>query len=266
VVPTVVCDLDGVVWLADRPIAGSADAIARLRAAGWRALFVTNNSYVPVRDVASKLASFGIPAEGDVVTSAMAGASLVRLGERVLLLGGPGAREELERVGAEVVQPGGSSGPVDVVVVGFHRSFGYESMREAATAIRAGARLVATNDDATYPTPEGPIPGCGSILAGVRVAGGVEPEVAGKPYAPMARLVRGLLGPGSCEVVVVGDRADTDGRFAAAMGAPFALVETGVTRAGEAVEPAPALRAPDLAAVADALLGGARPWAGAGGA
>jgi ribonucleotide monophosphatase NagD (HAD superfamily) len=61
--------------------------------------------------------------------------------------------------------------------------------------------------------------------------------------------------------VVVGDRADTDGRFASAMAAPFALVETGVTRPGEAVDPVPALRAPDLTAVADALLGGARPWA-----
>jgi 4-nitrophenyl phosphatase len=254
VVPTVVCDLDGVVWLADRAIAGASDAVARLRAAGWRTLFVTNNSFGRVRDVVSKLASFGIPAEGDVVTSAMAAASLVATGERVLLLGGPGAREELERVGAVVVAPGEGAAPVDVVVVGFHRTFGYEAMREAAAAVRAGARFVATNDDATYPTPDGPIPGCGSIVAGVRVASGVEPVVAGKPYAPIARLVRGLIGSGGVEVVVVGDRADTDGRFAAAMAAPFALVESGVTLAGEAVEPAPALRAADLAAVADALL------------
>ena len=37
-------DLDGVVWLAGDAIPGSVDAIARLRAAGQRVLFVTNNS------------------------------------------------------------------------------------------------------------------------------------------------------------------------------------------------------------------------------
>jgi len=40
----VLCDLDGVVWLAHRAVPGSADAVARLRSAGHRVLFVTNNS------------------------------------------------------------------------------------------------------------------------------------------------------------------------------------------------------------------------------
>ena len=37
-------------------------------------------------------------------------------------------------------------------------------MRIAATAAMRGARLIGTNDDATYPTPDGPIPGGGAIL------------------------------------------------------------------------------------------------------
>jgi HAD superfamily hydrolase (TIGR01450 family) len=256
VVPTLVCDLDGVVWLADRAIAGSAAAVARLRSAGWRTLFVTNNSFGRAEDVEAKLASFGIPASGDVVTSAMAAAALVAPGERVLLLGGPGAREELERAGAVVRLAGDGGGPVDAVVVGYHRSFDYEAMREGAAAVRAGARFVATNDDATYPTPEGPIPGAGSIVAGVQVASGVVPVVAGKPYAPMAELVQRLLGPGAVRAVV-GDRPDTDGRFAEALGVPFALVESGVTAPGAVVVPAPAIQAADLTAVVDALLGDA---------
>ena len=71
---TVVCDLDGVIWLADHAIAGSADAIALLRASGRRVLFVTNNSSVPLGAVVAKLEEFGIPAKGDVLTSAMAAA------------------------------------------------------------------------------------------------------------------------------------------------------------------------------------------------
>ena len=49
-VSTVLCDLDGVVWLAREPIPGASDAIARLRASGRRVLFVTNNSVSIVAD------------------------------------------------------------------------------------------------------------------------------------------------------------------------------------------------------------------------
>jgi 4-nitrophenyl phosphatase len=141
-------------------------------------------------------------------------------------------------------------GDADAVLVGFHRDFDYEGLRVAARAVRRGARLLATNDDATYPTPDGPIPGGGAILAAVVVATGADAVIAGKPHAPMAALVRARLGEHG---VMVGDRPDTDGRFAALLGYRFALVHTGVTPAGVAVEPAPDLVAPDLQALVEQL-------------
>ena len=71
-IDTVLCDLDGVVWLAHQPIAGSVDAIASMRSTGRRVLFVTNNSASVVADHESALAAIGVPADGDVVSSAMA--------------------------------------------------------------------------------------------------------------------------------------------------------------------------------------------------
>jgi HAD superfamily hydrolase (TIGR01450 family) len=251
----VVCDLDGVVWLADDVLPGAPDAIARLRGAGHPVLFVTNNSFSRVGEVEAKLARMGIPATGDVVTSAQAGAALVPVGSRVLLCGGPGAEEAL--LGRSAVVLRRSSEPVHVVLVGFHRDFDYEEMRLAAQAVRRGALLIATNDDATYPTPDGPIPGCGSIVAGIATAAGVEPLTAGKPYPPMAELIRGRLGERGADVVMIGDRPDTDGRFATVLGARFALVLSGVTAPTDLpVEPSPDLVAADLAAVADHLLAG----------
>ncbi len=244
-----VFDLDGVVWLVDEPIPGAAAAVGRVRAAGERVAFVTNNSFVPRAEVARKLAGFGIEPGDDVITSAMAAATLVEPGETVLVCAGPGARAELEARGARVVD----DGPADAVVVGFHRSFDYERMRIAATAVRLGARLIATNDDATYPTPDGVIPGGGAILASIVTATGVNPIVAGKPYAPMVELVRARLGPVG---VAVGDRADTDGRFARALGYEFALVLSGVTRSGDLpVDPNPDHTASDLDALVRDLLG-----------
>ena len=246
----VLCDLDGVVWLAHHPIAGSVEAVARLRAAGHRVLFVTNNSFARLAEHVAALEAIGIPAEGDVVSSATAAAELVRAGERVMVCGGPGVIEAVEARGATVTD---DPAP-DAVLVGFHRTFDYEVMNRASAAVRRGARLIGTNDDATYPTPDGPIPGGGAILAAIATASGITPEIAGKPYPPIAALVRAIVGDAAATAaVMVGDRPETDGRFARTLGCRFALVWSGVTPAGAVVDPSPDLAAADLAGIADQL-------------
>jgi HAD superfamily hydrolase (TIGR01450 family) len=250
--PVVLLDLDGVVWLAHQAIPGSPEAIAALRDAGVRVLFVTNNSASTVEEQEAALADIGVPAVGDVLTSAMAAAELVTGGERVLVCGGPGIRQALERRGAVVVD----DGPCEAVIVGFHRDFSYDGLRRAAGAVHRGARLIGTNDDATYPTPDGPIPGGGAILAAVTVGSGTAPLIAGKPYAPMASLVRLVVGDDAARrAVMVGDRPSTDGRFARELGCRSAQVWSGVTPRGAEVDPSPDLVADDLAGVVAMLLG-----------
>jgi len=250
-----VLDLDGVLWLGDQPLPGAADAVARLRAAGRRVLFATNNSSARVAEQEAKLAGHGIPAEGDVVTSALAVAHLIEPGERVLVCGGPGVVEALEAREAVVVDDAEAERgkPVDVVVVGFTRDFDYDRMRVASVAIRKGARFLATNSDVTYPTPEGLIPGGGAIAAAIAAAAEVEPEVAGKPHAPMARFIHDLVG--DTDGIMIGDRPETDGEFAVTLGYRFGLVLTGVTTTDDLpVTPTPDLVAPDLATLVDDVL------------
>lgn len=231
----VILDLDGVVWLSEKPIPGSPEAIDRLRAAGHRVLFLTNNSYPTVADLLAKLGDMGVDAGGgELATSSQAAARLVEPGESVLVCGGPGVREALEARGATVVD----RGRADAVVVGFHREFDYDRLNAAFRAVHAGARLIGTNDDPTYPTPDGPVPGGGSLLAAVATAAGVHPLVAGKPHQPMADLVADRLGgevgsDGIGHTVLVGDRPSTDGLMAVRLGVPFALVLSGVTLADD---------------------------------
>jgi 4-nitrophenyl phosphatase len=247
----VLLDLDGVVWLSHQPIPGSVAAVASLRRAGHRVLFVTNNSAPKVEMHEDALAAIGIEATGDVVTSSMAAAHLLQPGERVMVCGGEGIVQAVERRGAIV----SANGDVDAVLVGINRDFDYDVLRRTATAIIGGARLIGTNDDATYPTPEGPIPGGGAILAAVRVASGVTGDVAGKPHEPMAMLVRSLIGEdAAATAVMVGDRPETDGLFARRLGCRYAHVRSGVTPAGTLVTPTPDLEADDLAAVVATLL------------
>jgi HAD superfamily hydrolase (TIGR01450 family) len=253
----ILCDLDGVVWLMHQPIAGSVNAIESLRNAGHRVLFVTNNSFSVVADQENALANIGIDAHNDVVTSSQAAGALLRNGERVLLGGGPGAVEAIMNAGA--ILAGRSDDHIqdisdarkmnsefdqefeqqfdqqfDVVMVGFHPTFDYRGLTRLSNAVRNGARLIATNDDATYPTPHGLIPGGGSILAAVAAASGVEPIIAGKPHRPMADLVRQVLGINDLsDAWMVGDRPSTDGLFAQTVGCKFAQVLTGISSVGD---------------------------------
>jgi len=255
--PAWALDLDGVVWLADEPIPGSAMAIARLRDAGAQVVFVTNFSWGRRGDIADKLARHGIDPGDDVITSSMAAAAFLDPGERVLVVGGPGIVEAVESRGAEAVPvgaPDADSAPVDAVLVGLDPRFDYRAMTVAATAVRRGARLLATNDDATYPTAAGPVPGGGAVLAAIATASGVTPLVAGKPHDPIATLVRQRCGDVG---VMVGDRPDTDGRFARTLGWEFALVLTGTVTARDLpVTPTPERIADTLADLVDDVLVG----------
>jgi HAD superfamily hydrolase (TIGR01450 family) len=246
-----VVDLDGVVWLGDRAVPGSAQAVEALRRSGQRVVFLTNNSGLPVGDVVAKLGAVGIEAGAeDVITSAQAAAQLVSPGERVLACAGDGVREAVAERGARLVE----AGPADAVVVGWHPSFDYRELTAAARAVADGARLIATNEDPTYPTPDGPIPGAGAILAAVATAAQAKPVVAGKPHQPVVDLVRSRLGGVE---MVVGDRPSTDGLLARRLGASFGLVLTGVVRPGHGpLDPEPDVEAADLAALVEMKVAG----------
>ena len=239
-IKTVLCDLDGVVWLAHQPIEGSVAAIGELEKAGIDVLFVTNNSFSTQAQQHEALSRIGIDIKGNLVTSAMAAASCLEGGERVLVCGGEGLIEEVGRVAAEVVVPYRDRdvvGDFDAVVVGFHREFDFHVLSCALTAVRRGAQLLGSNSDPTYPTPHGPIPGGGAILAAIEHATGVKAVVAGKPHATMARYVRSVVDDvDGAEMLMVGDVVTTDGAFAREMQCAFGLVLSGMTSSSHGVE------------------------------
>lgn len=241
-------DLDGVLWRGKTPVPGSAVAVTRLRAAGHRVGFLTNNSFTAVAELVDKLAAMGVRAEtDDICTSAQAAAGLLDPGSTALVVGGPGIVEALDARGVDVV----GEGAVDAVVVGFDPTFDYKKLTAAFRAVRGGARLVGTNDDATFPTATGEIPGGGSLVAAVAYASGVTAEIAGKPNPAAARLVAERMGTISW---LVGDRLDTDGGTATALGARFGLVLSGVTGSAAGIDPEPAAVAADLATLVSDVL------------
>ncbi|HEV8564695.1 MAG TPA: HAD-IIA family hydrolase [Actinomycetota bacterium] len=221
-------DLDGVLYRGDRPVPAAADAVARLRRAGKRLAFVTNNSSRTPESVAARLGSVGIPAGADEVeTSAMATAEL--LGDRAVhtafVVGEDGVRRALADAGITLVAA--EDAVPDVVVVGWDHAADYSKLAAASLFVQRGAKLVATNADASYPAPEGLLPGAGALLAAIATTTGAIAEVVGKPHAPLLRAALARAGGG--RPLVIGDRIDTDVEGANALGWHSLLVLTGVT-------------------------------------
>ena len=116
---TWVIDLDGVIWLATQPISGSSEAVEKIRAAGVRVLFCTNNAATTSDALIDRLAAAGIRAgKSDLVTSAQAAATLLDPGSKAFVCGEKGILEALADRGVEVV----SEAPAAAVIVGWTRS------------------------------------------------------------------------------------------------------------------------------------------------
>ncbi|MGQ0849467.1 MAG: HAD-IIA family hydrolase, partial [Actinomycetota bacterium] len=249
-----ICDIDGVIYRGERAVSGSPAALARFEEAGWRILFCTNNSSRTRKTVAARIKAIAgyraVPEQ--VVSSAAAGAQLVaETRPPTLVLGGDGIVEALEEVAVPVVA---TAAEARALMVGLDLKLSYARLREATLVVASGGRFVATNHDATYPVEDAFWPGAGALVAAVEVASGIKAELAGKPHQPIRDLLRSRLAPGP--VWVVGDRPDTDLAMAAAEPEwSSALVLTGAVQSSEGVDPPPDLAAPDLAAVADELLG-----------
>jgi len=228
-----IVDLDGVVWRGHDPIDGAAKAITDVRANGVRVLFLTNEPGSSRRTFATRLTGMGIPATAsDVMTSAAATARVLGALDglatrRAFVIGPPALHDEVVGAGFELVSEGRAP-EAEVVVVGGHPGFDYGELRAAMTAVRNGARLFATGRDAVFPTPHGPWPGTGAVLAAVETAGGAAAVVVGKPEPIVFEIARRALA-GCDRIAVVGDHLIADIAGAKRAGLAAILVLTGAT-------------------------------------
>lgn len=235
-------DLDGTVYAGPRAIDGAIDT---LRDGDQQVLYVTNNASRAPADVARHLQELGLPAtEGDVVTSAQSAAKLLSdqlpAGSAVLIVGTDALAEEIQKRGLLPVREF-SADPV-AVVQGHSTTTDWTILAEAALAIRAGAVWVAANVDPTLPSDRGLLPGNGSLVAALRTATAREPQVAGKPAAPLMR--DAVQRAQARRPLVIGDRLDTDIAGGRGAGLPTLLVMTGVSTAMDVLR-APEAERPD---------------------
>ena len=226
-----VFDLDGTVYLGDELLAGARETIEHLRVAGRRLVFLTNKPLERPSDYAAKLTTLGLPTTAsEIVSSTDALLRYLRAnaaGARIYTVAEPLIGELLREAGFETTD---RAAGVDVVVVSWDRTFDYTKLRIAFDAVRAGARIVATNPDAYCPTPDGGLPDCAAMLAAIEACTGARAEaIVGKPSPHMSATLLERLHLDAARTLLVGDRLATDMRMAIEAGMASALVLSGAT-------------------------------------
>jgi glycerol-1-phosphatase len=253
----VVLDLDGCVWVGDRPTRGAPEAVAQLRAAGKSLAFVTNDARRSPEDYVRKLWSLGLQASLEEVVTV--GAAIQHLladrgpGTGAYVIGSPAIFRHVTDAGRRIVNGTELEAMADVVVVADQDGLRFSDLGGAIQAVLGGAEMIAAGRDRTYPTQDGLSPGTGAVIAALEYATDRVATIVGKPNPQIFHTALDRLGEG--RVLVIGDQLDSDLAGAAAAELDAAIVLTGVTSRPEAEaasDPAPVAIAEDLHAL---LLG-----------
>ena len=254
-IKALILDMDGVLWREAEPIGDLHSIFKGFESAGLKVMLATNNATRTPTQYLEKIASMGGSVlEDQIVNSSMGIAYLLKKrfpqGGPVYFIGEIGLATALNKAGFYQ-----SEEPGLAVIGSMDREISFWKLKRATLLIRSGIPFYFTNPDRTFPTPEGLIPGAGSILAALETATDVTPVIAGKPSTTLYDFALERLGTTPEETLVVGDRLETDILGGQRAGCKTCLVLSGVAtrEEAEAWQPNPDLVINELGDLLQAL-------------
>ena len=242
-----VFDMDGTIYLGNRPFPFAVRLIEHLRKSGKRVLFFTNNASHSPKVYLEKLTRLGFsPAKEEILTSGNVTVEYLKRhlpGKSVYLVGTRELEEQFKEGGIPLLS--GREAHADIVVTSFDTSLTYEKLNHACRYIRAGARYLSTHPDLNCPTEDGFIPDSGAISAFVTASTGATPVYFGKPYAQTVEMICEVTGISKIDMCFLGDRLYTDIAIGKQNGVTSVLVLSGETQP-EDLASAPENQTPDF--------------------
>jgi HAD superfamily hydrolase (TIGR01458 family) len=226
----ILLDVDGVLHISGRPIDGAARAVERLREAGHRLRFLTNNTTQARAQLAGTIRGFGIELADEELQTTPVAAARVLADKRVLALTMPSIRDDLVGVhlvgeSADAVLLGGADETSDT-----NQVFSYMNLARAFAELEAGAELFCLHKNRWWQTARGPLLDAGAFVVGLEYATGTMASVLGKPSASYFEAALEALDADPERTWMVGDDIDADIGGAAALGMHTILVRTGKFR------------------------------------
>lgn len=231
-------DLDGVVYLDDKETIGASETLKKLRKHNKKVCFVTNNPTRSPKEYKNKLASFNIHSDVDeIISSPMAlkyyleSKYGMESNKSAYIIGSSYLKDEIKKTGIKSLAVKDVH-RADLVLMGGHKKFNYEEIKNATIAIRNGATLIATNKDYYYPSGKGFLPATGSLLISIEKASGRKAVIVGKPEKYIFQLLKSSFIKNVNTTLFIGDSLETDIRGAKKAGIRTALTLTGNTSKG----------------------------------
>jgi 4-nitrophenyl phosphatase len=209
-ITNLIIDMDGVLYLGDKPMPRLVDFFSFLRQHAIQFILATNNSTRTSQEYVDKLAGMGVRVSPDeILVSGQATARFLAheypRGTRAHVFGMQPLKQAMIDEGFVLADES-----VELVVASMDRNVTYEKLTQATILIRSGARFIATNLDPTNPSERGLIPGTGSLIVALQAASGVKPTVIGKPEPIIFDMAIELMGAQPETTAIIGDRVDTD--------------------------------------------------------
>jgi 4-nitrophenyl phosphatase len=229
-IKSIIFDMDGVIWKDNTPLADLGKIFDILNLNNISYVFATNNSMKTPESYQIKLSHFEVSVlQNQIITSGTTLANFMKNkfpeGGPVFIIGESGLVEPLAENGFYHQDKNTLA-----VAGGLDKMINYEKLSKATLNLaKADCEFYFTNLDPTYPSPDGNIPGAGSILAILETASGRKAKVTGKPEPIMFQQALKFLKTSSSETIVVGDRLNTDILGGINAGCMTALLLSGVT-------------------------------------
>lgn len=205
-------DLDGTLYLNGQLFPGVTELIEKLSHSDFQYGFLTNNSTIGPRDYYRKLKGLGLKLrQHNVVTSCEASCLMLHglgLGPEIYVLGTRKFRHFLASQGFIH-----SYSQAKALLIGFDTELTYRKLTEATRLVLAGIPIVASHPDPVCP---GDLPDAGMLLEYFKAArpGTIIQAIAGKPHRWLVELLEQRFQVRREEIIMVGDRVNTDMRFA----------------------------------------------------
>lgn len=240
----IILDLDGTLYAGKNLFPYTGEFLKTVRGTGRKPVFLTNNSSRSKKAYFEKLGNLGIAEnQEEIYTSGTATIEYLKKNgiKKIYLISTPSAAEEYVEAGFELTED-----KPRAVVLTFDTTFTYEKFCIAHDLIIAGVPFYATHPDNHVPLENGIMhPDIGTFISAFHTSTGVRPFIVGKPEKHIYEQLRERIDCKKEEMVMIGDRLNTDILGANNYGMDSILVLSGETTR-EMLEKAPKEQHPTM--------------------
>jgi HAD superfamily hydrolase (TIGR01458 family) len=223
-------DLDGVFYVGDQPIPGSAQTLTWVTEQHIPHCFLTNTTSRPRTDLVDRLAEMGLTVEVEhILTPAVVASGWINknLNGPVVLFVPPGTETEFSHLNQV---PRNTRQSVAAVVIGdLGEAWDFVTLNQAFQLLmqQPTPRLIALGMTRYWRGPNGLRLDVAPFVTALQYASGVEPVVLGKPSLAFYRSALAAIGCEARQCVMIGDDIRGDVAAAQAAGLRALLVRTG---------------------------------------